>query len=891
VRCDWSDRGINYDECGGTLTQTWTFTDACGRSIEHVQTITVEPAPEPVFIDAPADATISCTEALTYAATAIQLSYSNAADDACLIEGSVTGVIDANYNECGGSITQTWTFTDLCGRVIEHTQTITVEPAPEPVFIDAPADATISCTEALTYAATAIQLSYSNAADDACLIEGSVTGVIDANYNECGGSITQTWTFTDLCGRVIEHTQTITVEPAPEPVFIDAPADATISCTEALTYAATAIQLSYSNAADDACLIEGSVTGVIDANYNECGGSITQTWTFTDLCGRVIEHTQTITVEPAPEPVFIDAPADATISCTEALTYAATAIQLSYSNAADDACLIEGSVTGVIDANYNECGGSITQTWTFTDACGRSIEHVQTITVEPAPEPVFIDAPADATISCTEALTYAATAIQLSYSNAADDACLIEGSVTGVIDANYNECGGSITQTWSFTDLCGRVIEHTQTITVEPAPEPVFIDAPADATISCTEALTYAATAIQLSYSNAADDACLIEGSVTGVIDANYNECGGSITQTWTFTDLCGRVIEHTQTITVEPAPEPVFIDAPADATISCTEALTYAATAIQLSYSNAADDACLIEGSVTGVIDANYNECGGSITQTWTFTDLCGRVIEHTQTITVEPAPEPVFIDAPADATISCTEALTYAATAIQLSYSNAADDACLIEGSVTGVIDANYNECGGSITQTWTFTDLCGRVIEHTQTITVEPAPEPVFIDAPADATISCTEALTYAATAIQLSYSNAADDACLIEGSVTGVIDANYNECGGSITQTWSFTDLCGRVIEHTQTITVEPAPEPVFIDAPEDATISCTEALTYAATAIQLSYSNAADDACLIEGSVTGVIDANYNECGGSITQTWTFTDLCGRVIEHTFRPLP
>jgi hypothetical protein len=35
------------------MTQTWSFTDACGRLIEHVQTITVEPAPEAAFIDAP----------------------------------------------------------------------------------------------------------------------------------------------------------------------------------------------------------------------------------------------------------------------------------------------------------------------------------------------------------------------------------------------------------------------------------------------------------------------------------------------------------------------------------------------------------------------------------------------------------------------------------------------------------------------------------------------------------------------------------------------------------------------------------------------------------------------------------------------------------------------
>jgi hypothetical protein len=250
-------------------------------------------------------------------------------------------------------------------------------------------------------------------------------------------------------------------------LFIDAPEDATLTCSEALTFAAAAVNLSYSNGAADDCLIEGEVLGVIAADYDECGGSITQTWSFTDACGRIIEHVQTITVEPAPEPAFIDAPEDATLTCSEALTFAAAAVNLSYSNGAADDCLIEGEVLGVIAADYDECGGTITQTWSFTDACGRIIEHVQTITVEPAPEPAFIDAPEDATLTCSEALTFAAAAVNLSYSNGAADDCLIEGEVLGVIAADYDECGGTITQTWSFTDACGRIIEHVQTITVE----------------------------------------------------------------------------------------------------------------------------------------------------------------------------------------------------------------------------------------------------------------------------------------------------------------------------------------------------------------------------------------------------------------------------------------
>jgi hypothetical protein len=39
-------------------TITWTFTDECGRTITHVQTITIEPAPIAAFVNPPADISI-----------------------------------------------------------------------------------------------------------------------------------------------------------------------------------------------------------------------------------------------------------------------------------------------------------------------------------------------------------------------------------------------------------------------------------------------------------------------------------------------------------------------------------------------------------------------------------------------------------------------------------------------------------------------------------------------------------------------------------------------------------------------------------------------------------------------------------------------------------------
>jgi hypothetical protein len=98
-------------------------------------------------------------------------------------------------------------------------------------------------------------------------------------------------------------------------------------------------------------------------------------------------HTdQTITVQPAPVAVWINPPGNITITltCDQATTFAASSLILHQHRTGW--LLNLRSVLGVITGTFDECGGTLTQTWTFTDDCGRTITHVQTITVQPAPQ-------------------------------------------------------------------------------------------------------------------------------------------------------------------------------------------------------------------------------------------------------------------------------------------------------------------------------------------------------------------------------------------------------------------------------------------------------------------------------------------------------------------------
>ena len=88
---------------------------------------------------------------------------------------------------------------------------------------------------------------------------------------------------------------------------------------------------------------------------------------------------------------------------------------------------------------------------------GRTIDHIQNVTVESGDPTAFIDPPGDITITCIEAEGLTADNLQYSYTTSTGE--LIEGSVEGVISGDYDECGGTLYQTWSFTDPFGETIE------------------------------------------------------------------------------------------------------------------------------------------------------------------------------------------------------------------------------------------------------------------------------------------------------------------------------------------------------------------------------------------------------------------------------------------------
>ena len=710
--------------------------------------------------------------------------YDNNSTGGCNISGTLTPTTTGTADLCGGTITNVWETTDTCGRVISHTQVITVNPVPEADFINPPADTTVSCDAVPT---TAPDLAYSNGETGVCEISGIATPVQVGSGDECGGTISYKWDIVDACGRMKTHTQTITITPMSPPVFINPPADTSVECDAIPT---TAPDLMYTNGEIGSCEVMGSVSPTMSGGGDECGGSIMWTWDFTDPCGNNINHVQTITIIPIPQAAFINPPADTTVTCDGIPT---SPPDLDYTNNVTGACEIDGSATATVSGGGDECGGDIVYTWEFTDQCGRSITHVQTISITPIPEAAFVNLPPNETVSC-DAIPPPAT--DLEYTNSESGVCEISGMAPPSITDNSSACGGTIENVWEFTDQCGRPISHTQIITVDPAPQGSFINPPADITVSC-DMLPAAPASLMLT--NSESGVCLIEATVPGTVIGTPSPCGGTIQYEWEHTDDCGRVTTYTQDITITQASQASFATPPADITVDCNNIPLPGAA---LDYTNGQTGVCAIAGSVDAIRSGSSDECGGILTDTWTFVDPCGRVITASRTITVDPAPPATFNTLPGDVVVDCDGV---DGVDLNLSFDNGGSGGCLINGTTTAVVTGTYDECGGTLLNTWTFTDDCNRTITHTRNVIVQPAPDPDFVSPPGDTTIPCGETYT-PPNAIE--YTNGETGFC----EISGLAFVNSVTTDLEMINEWTFNHPCdGTQFIHTQVVTFVQTPD--------------------------------------------------------------------------------
>ncbi|HPQ21241.1 MAG TPA: hypothetical protein PK147_05290, partial [Saprospiraceae bacterium] len=423
----------------------------------------------------------------------------------------------------------------------------------------------------------------------------------------------------------ITHEQTVTVEPKAEASFVNPPGDMTVSC-ENRPQSNSGASLEYDNGETGTCQIMGSISPIENYNADECGGNIIYIWQFTDDCGREISHNQTITVLPASQGQFtVLPPSNVTYECQDEPANGET---LTIDNGESGDCQITATVEPIKVGDADKCGGSYMYEWLYVDACGRETSFVQTVNISPAIEALLETMPPNITIDCSEIDDELP---ELSYTNNLTGDCLIQGMISGIRSGDIDYCGGELLDNWEGMDECGRLISYNRIVTVNPSPAAQFVNPPGDITVNCEDVNSIP---LLLSYSNGENGTCQIAGNVTANISGTYNSCGGTLIHTWTFIDLCGRSINHSRTVTVNSAPDPMFVNPPSDIEIACNE--TYSGPP-NLPYSNGLSGSC----GINGIVAAISNQTDNIITNTWEYISPCtSNSITHIQTVILSITP-----------------------------------------------------------------------------------------------------------------------------------------------------------------------------------------------------------------------------------------------------------
>ncbi|MDD7885669.1 gliding motility-associated C-terminal domain-containing protein [Flavivirga sp. 57AJ16] len=887
---------------GGTTTVTWTITDLC-ETINVTADFNLA-APIAIAFTAPIDNNVQSCDFADQ--TEVNTAFDNwvIAQSAAIAPANGCSPVLSNDSASlsapvlcdGGTTTVTWTITDLC-----ETINVTAD-------FNLTAPTAISFTDPANDASTAVELDDPDpnvaqanldadiaawVADQTAIINGSLANgcapVVTNDFTDqsiafCNsGTITITWTITDLCETVNASANYTFTQP--DGINFIAPSGSTANSCDFDNDAPNVAQANLDAdiaawVVNQTAIINGSLTGgsptvshdFTNQSIDLCsGGSLTVTWTIDDIC-ETLTPTATYTLTAPTEISFTNPVDDASDACefgsTDAIAAQANLDTDIATWVTNQTTAINSSITGgcspIITNDYTNqsidlcTGGSITVTWTVADLC-ETITQSATYTFTQPTAAVF-----DQTTLPADNLTFECDSLPQADVLTASNSC-------GNIDVIFTEtrtdgnCPNrySLLRTWTATNICGVSATHSQTVTVTDNTPPV-LTLPANQTAECSDDLSPIAFGTATAIDN-----CDANPVITFEDVRTDGACSGTftITRTWTATDACGNIATADQTISTSDTTAPEFEQTvlPGDITVECSgvpapETLT-------------ATDNCgtatveVTEERVDGNCANNY-----TITRTYTATDECGLTNTHIQTITVQDTTPPVFEQAlpPLVRIVECDavpDAETLTATDTCGSATVTVNDV-RTDGSCTN----NY-----TIARTWTATDACGLTTTHTQIITVQDTTAPSF-----EGTLPATN-ITVECDAVPNAETLTATDNC--GDALVTVNDVRTDgDCPNNYTiaRTWTATDECGLTTTHTQVITVQDTTAPVPTSTFDELlNVSCTDIPDVP----ELTFTdNCSTNITVVFNETNSFEESVFADY--EIVRTWTVRDECNNEEVYT-----
>jgi gliding motility-associated-like protein len=838
------------------LVRRWTAMDECGNSASTQQSVTVRDLTPPQFTLLPANVTVSCNAVPPPPVIGVDVQAIDDCGNGLTITGSsiqVPGVCPQQY-----LIIRTWIARDACQNSTVVQRTVLVQDHQAPVFINPPQDLTLHCLAPVPPVDTII-------AEDNCsdqvwfTFNESLSG-----FNYCNTLLrVRTWTAEDMCGNRSTHTQTIVQTDAGPPVFSNVPGDTTAECGQLPTDSPSISddcdpdpQLNLSSA-----IIPGNCPG----NY-----TLIRTWLATDDCGNVATTSQTIQVSDTNGPVIsFNDPALAALNHLDTMFASCEAEVIFGVDDATvvDACDLSPQVIFIDSLIFDDgCRKLLYCEWRATDHCGNVSSFIFYMAVGDFTGPVIGNVPPDVTITCSSPIP------PLPFPTVEDD-CDLGPKLNLVVDTLPGPCPQryQLVRTWTARDFCGNTTTARQTITVTDnqspvlnAVDPLLIGKANNAIIpvQCGNEPVFSASSF------VAVDNCDPNPTITlqsSTAEANCLNDGylRQITYTWTASDACGNTSAFTVRIRVTDNVPPVFTTFPPDQTVECDVPVPFT--------SPTATDACAPPVTITHSEASLSQPCGFIIERTWTATDACGNSTSRIQRITVRDTKPPVLTGIPADLTIACDLPLPAPPMVSATDNCDSIPQITLQTATIPGNCPGNH-----IVVRTWTVTDNCGNTATASQRISRIDTIPPVFVQFPADTTVSCEEVPDG-------TQGVAATDNCSPQVLITITDNRLNGSCPDQyfLVRTFVADDGCGNTSTRLQKILVVDEKAPVFVQLVPELTIQCDAPLPQPAV----------NDNCDPNPVVTSSSELlEEGDCTGEylLLVTWTATDRCGNSTTATQR---
>ena len=807
---------INTFNCGYDIVRTWTATDDCGNTSSASQTVHVTDNTNPTLVNMPADVIASCDNVPAAATNVSAIDNCDSSVSVTYSESIVDGPSVDGVNPCGYAIYRTWTATDDCGNMASATQVVTVIDNVAPVLVGVPANTSAECA---SVPAAPTVTAYDNCFD------GPLNVVLTENIvpmGSCSYQIVRTWTVADNCLNIATATQTITVTDNTNPVFVNAPADATVECGQVPS--ATGVT------AIDACDTDVTVD-YFEYATTGCPYTIIRTWVASDDCGNTAVHTQNVTVVDTTAPVVDIAPAaEITVECDEE----APMVNVTFTDACDNSVYVS-AISGI--ANVTDCGYDVQRSWTATDDCGNSATVSQVVHFVDTTAPVLVNVPANTSVSCD--------AIPAPAQVSATDNC--STATVSMTQTMTEGCPYTITRTWTATDACGNTTVASQVITVNDEVDPIIHNVPAGITVECGDEIAAAAGVY-------ATDNCDNDVTLTYVEETGSGYCTHYLVRTWTATDNCGNTSTAVQTITLVDTTDPTLVGVPANVTVECTNIPAVATVS--------AIDNCSEGLEVSFIEETLAQDCGYLIVRTWSVHDDCNNTTMATQVITVTDTTAPYSTYVPATISVECDEVIPYTVATF--------GDNCDANVTVVASDSEVANGCSYDVIRTWVATDDCGNTASASQTIHIVDTTSPVFVSVPANITVECDNVPAFE----EATASDNCSDVTITYGETSAPAEIMMGmPCGEIITRTWTATDACGNQATATQVVTIVDTTAPDLVGVPSNITVEC-DAIPTAPVVIAVDNCDTFPMEVVLTENVLPI-----DECSYMIVRTWTVEDNC------------